>query len=123
MSDPLIIVAIIGLAATPIGVFVTWFLNRNKDKIDRTANLILASGEAVDAIRDVMNTLQDDLERTKENLNELRDQNEQLIVANKQLVGAIEDLKDHIKAAIRDQKHPKDFWELLSKIPGVRDVE
>lgn len=118
-NDPVVWLAAVGLFAAPVAAIITWWLNRGKTKLEGAVSLISASGEAVDAIRDVMNTLQDDLERTKTDLEELRDQNEQLLIANKQLVASIHELRDSIRTAMKEQPHPNDFWNLINKIPGV----
>ena len=122
-SDPLVWVAVVGLFAAPLAAVITWWLNRGKERVDRSVSLISASGEAVDAIRDVMNTLQDDLERTKRDLAELRVQNEQLLIANKQLVASIHELRDSIRTAIKEQQHPNELRHLLSLIPGIHEEE
>ena len=135
MSDPLIVVAVIGLFAAPAAAMITWWLNRGKDKMQSAVSLIAASGEAVDAIHDVMTALHADMARTKADMIELRDQNvllreqneqlryqnEQLIEANKQLLTGVNDLRDQIRVAFETRLHPNDFWDLISKLPGVRD--
>jgi len=93
MIDPIIIVAIVSMFAAPIASWITWFLNRDKDKFAGTTTLITASGEAVDAMKDVLTTVREELERTKEMLVEMREQNTEMIKANETLLA--DNLKLH----------------------------
>lgn len=127
--DPVVAVAIIGLFAAPITGIVTWWLNRSKERIDRTASLIAASGEAVDAIRDVMVALQNDLDKARAELDrmqkqyeELKDMNESLLQINKELLASIQALRNDIHGALEQYKDaPGDFWAVINNMIGEGD--
>lgn len=129
VTDPIVFVAIIGLFAAPITGVVTWYLNRGRDKVDRASSLISASGEAVDAIRDVMVALQNDLNKTKAELDllkfnceEMKVLNGSLLETNRELLGSIDALRGELREGLekhRDQ--PDEFWRTVSRM--VDDVE
>ena len=126
VTDPIVYVAIIGLFAAPITGLVTWWLNRGRDRIDRTVSLITASGEAVDAIRDVMVALQHDLDRARSDLDEvqaqykeLKESNESLLEINRELIESINSLRSELRAGLADQElSPQDFWHTVNKLVG-----
>lgn len=73
-----IVIALITLITAPIAAFVAWILNKRKNKADLAGTIALASGEAVDAIKDVMASLREELKETKHELAEFKLQNKEL---------------------------------------------
>lgn len=105
--EPNVIVAVLSLLAAPVAAFVGYMLNRKKSDTDISNSIATASGEAVDAINDVMKSLRDELKETKqdlivfkaqnknleESLDELHKQNKQLMEQNQTLAAEILELR------------------------------
>lgn len=73
-----IAIALITLLTAPIAAFSAWVFSRRKAKTDLAGSIALASGEAVDAIKDVMASLREELKETKHELAEFKLQNKEL---------------------------------------------
>ena len=73
-----IAIALITLVSAPIAAIVAWILNKRKQRTDLAGTIALASGEAVDAIRDVMTSLREELKETKHELEQFKLQNKEL---------------------------------------------
>lgn len=109
--EPIVIVAVLGLLGGPAAAaYVAWILNRRKMDNDISVSIAAASGDAVEAIRLVMDSLQDELKETQyelqafkeqnqdleTSLRELAKQNENLIQENKNLANEIAELREQI---------------------------
>jgi predicted nucleic acid-binding Zn-ribbon protein len=78
LMEPSIVIALVTLLTAPIATLAAWALNRRKGKTDLAGSIALASGEAVDAIKEVMVTLREELQETKHKLEEFKLQNKEL---------------------------------------------
>lgn len=76
--EPSIVIALITLLTAPIATFAAWSINKRKAKSDVAGAIALASGEAVDAIKEVMASLREDLQATKKELENFKLQNKEL---------------------------------------------
>lgn len=85
MDNPSVVVAVIALFAGPIAAFIGWLLNRRKTDTDISNSIATASGDAVAAIRSVMQTLEDELKETQRELSEFKAQNRELEASLKEL--------------------------------------
>ena len=109
-TDPVVIVAVLGLFAAPFAAMITWLLNRKKRVLDGNSSIAAATAVAVDAIQDVMESLRIDLTSARSDMAEfkiqnrelehslknLKEQNERLLEENKKLSREIELLKIQI---------------------------
>lgn len=109
--DTPIIIAIIGVLSAPIGVLVTWMLNRKKHVADIYTALSESSQVAVETMQLTMQELRIELTEAKEqmqaliqenellrtDLHELKLQNEQLLLENRAFKRKIEELTKSIK--------------------------
>lgn len=73
-----IVLAIITLITAPVAAVVAWTLNKKKSKADVSSAIATASGEAVDAIKDVMVALRYELVETQKELEKFKQQNKEL---------------------------------------------
>lgn len=109
-----VIIAVIGILGAPFAAWVGWLLNKKKTGTDISGSIAVASGSAVDAIRDVMDSLREELKATKEelakfkiqnklleeSLEKLHDQNALLLEQNEFLALEIASLKKEIDRII-----------------------
>lgn len=105
--EPSIVVALMGLLSAPIAAFVGFRLNKQKTDTDISNSIATASGDAVEAIKEVMTSLAAELRETKvelgefkkqnremeKSLHQLNEQNETLMSQNKKLAQEINDLR------------------------------
>lgn len=76
--EPSVIIAIITLFSAPIATIVAWTVSRRKQHTDVASSIAHASGEAVDAIRDVLESLRLELDDTKKELEMFKKMNDEL---------------------------------------------
>ncbi len=76
--EPSIVVAIIGLLTAPFAAWVSWILSKRKTDNDIGTSIVVASADAVEAIRSVMDSLKLELAETKKELAEFKVQNKEL---------------------------------------------
>ncbi len=105
--EPNVVVAVLSLLAAPVAAFVGYMLNRKKSDTDISNSIATASGDAVDAINEVMKSLRDELKETKQDLilfkaqnknledslDELHKQNKRLMEQNQTLAAEILELR------------------------------
>ena len=94
MDSPLFI-AIIAALATPIGIFVGWFLNRKKNVADIYAVIGQSSQSAVSTMQATMNTLHEELRVTQKKV-------DLLVAENVRLADAVEQLRDQNDVLINE---------------------
>lgn len=99
--DDSIVVAAFGMVAIPVASFVTWFLNRRKSKAEEVVSIVTASGEAVDAINDVLSVLREENKELAAEIAELKRQNGLLVEENRKLASEITELKSLIEEMSR----------------------
>lgn len=106
------VLAIVAALATPIGIFVGWFLNRKKNVADIYAVLGASSQTAVETMQETMNTLHEELKITQrkvdllvaenvslvESIEHLKQQNEELLTENKALRQQVDNLTTFMAA-------------------------
>ena len=76
--DNTIIIAIIGILATPVAAVVTWMLNRKRHIAGIYAALSESSQSAVETMQITMNELRQELTEARRKIEELIDENELL---------------------------------------------
>ena len=73
-----VIVAVIGILATPVAAIVTWLLNRKKHVADIYAALSESSQSAVETMQLTMNELRTELTEARHKIEDLINENELL---------------------------------------------
>ena len=73
-----VLIAIIGILATPLAALITWFLNRRKHVADIYAALSESSQSAVETMQLTMNELRTELTEARHKIEELITENELL---------------------------------------------
>jgi len=86
-------IATIGLFAAPVAAFITWFLNRGRDRSHSTSNLVDASSSAVDAIHGVLVVVREENKSLRSALESVREQNKTLLADNKRMSDEINKLR------------------------------
>jgi septal ring factor EnvC (AmiA/AmiB activator) len=76
--EPNVVIAIITLLAAPVAAVVGYRLNKKKTDTDISNSIAMASGDAVEAMQQVMKSLHDELKETKEDLAVFKAQNKNL---------------------------------------------
>lgn len=87
-------IATIGLFAAPVAAFITWFLNRGRDRSHSTSSLVTASSSAVDAIREVLDTYRSENKMLHESVGEL-------MQLNISLKNEIDDLRQTVEECMK----------------------
>lgn len=115
--EPNVVIAMITLLAAPVAAAVGYRLNKKKTDTDISNSIAMASGDAVEAMQQVMKSLHDELKETKkdlavfktqnknleESLEELKKQNGKLMEQNFTLAAEILELRklvEHMKAKV-----------------------
>jgi predicted nuclease with TOPRIM domain len=83
--EPSIVVAMIGLLTAPFAAWVSWILSKRKTDNDIGTSIVVASADAVEAIRSVMDSLKLELAEAKKELTEFKAHNKELELSLKVL--------------------------------------